>query len=220
MAETNDDDIPDACINAIIDRYPDMEPNGISRKFKDGLEKIGKTIEEISMWRYCGGNDDGHELYFKMLFGERFMPQSENCVCETKIKTCCYITPDKTDRHADILVLGSCCIKRFIPKDNRGKRCQRCNNPHRNNMIDMCSSCIKDDIKREKEREREYNRIKKQTDCEKCIKVIMEGKYKRCYECNMKKKGIVLEETCKKCVIAKTRGYRKCYDCNMNSYKS
>jgi hypothetical protein len=43
------------------------------------------------------------------------------------------------------VVLGNCCIKRFIPKDLASKTCSVCKKPHRNRRVDKCNGC-RDDL--------------------------------------------------------------------------
>ena len=63
-----------------------------------------------------------------------FPEHQERCVCGHKIKENCYITKDDS-----LLVLGNCCIKKFLP--NSGRTCENCDKPHRNRKVNRCNSC-------------------------------------------------------------------------------
>jgi len=113
-----------------------MEENKISDKFKKGLIEYGLSFEEIKEWKYCGGNKGRHANYFKIAVpNEQFPPKENKCVCGHDIIENCYITKDN-----EILVLGNCCIKRFIPKS--GRTCEICGNSHRNRKHNICNNCL------------------------------------------------------------------------------
>ena len=40
----------------------------------------------------------------------------------------------------EIIVLGNCCIKKFIPSS--GRTCEECDEPHRNRKHNICNSCL------------------------------------------------------------------------------
>lgn len=115
----------------------------ISEKFIKGLKEYKLTLEMIKPWKYCGGNRDSKLKYYTLVFPGRPLPISKDiCVCGHKIVENCYITDDikNGDR---ILILGNCCIKRFIPNSKRS--CEVCNKPHRNRIVNRivnrCNDC-------------------------------------------------------------------------------
>lgn len=130
----------------------------LTEKFIKGLDDFGLTIDEIkNNWKYCGGNKGRHLNYFKLCCKNEEIPEIVNkCVCGHDIQENCYITND-----ISILILGNCCIKKFIPKSSR--TCETCNKPHKNRKINKCNDCRR-------------NR------CEICRKEC-DYKYKRCYGC-------------------------------------
>jgi hypothetical protein len=137
----------------------------LTAKFIKGLQNYNLTYDEIQSngWKYCGGRDDRHLKYFKLVFKERPLPIKQNkCVCGHHIEENCYIT-DGTQ----ILVLGNCCIKKFIP--NSSRTCEKCGEPHKNRLVNRCHNC----------------RI---GICDNCGKICDET-YKKCYNCTFNKKS-------------------------------
>ena len=108
----------------------------ISLQFSKGVEELGMTLDEIKTYKYCGGNCKQHKNYFKMCFPNDALPEHQDyCVCNHKIKENCYIY--KGD---EIIVLGNCCIKKFIPSS--GRTCEECGGSHRNRKHNICNSCL------------------------------------------------------------------------------
>src|SRR5438552_11143954 len=90
------------------------------------LVKYGMTIDDLILqgYKYCGGNYDGRLKYFKLVFpGERLPEKFDECVCTESIVRNCYIC-DKDNQN--LLIIGSCCIKQFLPKERSGKTCEIC----------------------------------------------------------------------------------------------
>lgn len=105
-------------------------------RFKDGIRRIGYDPQDvINNWRYFGGDYDSHLKYYIMVSNNETLPQKEHtCVCGQKIKRNCYLEKD-----SDIIVLGSCCIKRFINKSSR--TCSVCGANHKNRKHNFCNLC-------------------------------------------------------------------------------
>lgn len=111
----------------------------LTNKFIKGLETHGLTYEEIKNgnWKYCGGSNGRHLNYFNLTCKKKDLPDKvNNCICGHSITENCYITNGK-----QILVLGNCCIKKFIPKSSR--TCVECGEPHKNRVVDKCNKCRK-----------------------------------------------------------------------------
>lgn len=132
----------------------------LTDKFIKGLEEYNLSFYEIQKWKYCGGNLSPRNKYFRMCCPDEPLPDYEDrCVCGHRIVENCYITDGE-----QILVLGNCCVKRFIPKC--GKTCEKCEQPHKNRKVNRCNDC----------------RIGICDNCNKeCNKT-----YKICYKCFMK----------------------------------
>jgi hypothetical protein len=110
----------------------------LTEKFIKGLQDYNLSLNDIKGWKYVGGNKGRHLNYFKLIFGENSIDEmpivEEYCVCGHKIKENCYIS--KGDQ---LLVLGNCCIKKFIPKSSR--TCELCEHPHKNRKVNRCNDC-------------------------------------------------------------------------------
>ena len=117
-------------------KIPSIE---LTQQFIKGLHNYGLTYELIkkSNWKYCGGNNGRHLRYFRLSCPHDDLPEHANdCVCGHKIVENCYITDGE-----QILILGNCCIKKFITKHSR--TCEKCGQPHKNRVVNRCNTCRK-----------------------------------------------------------------------------
>jgi hypothetical protein len=105
--------------------YPD--------RFRSGLIKKGINPEDLKNWKYAGGDHGPHRKY-AILCRVPFVVHSSFCLCGHEIVKNCYIT-----NGARFVVIGSCCIKRFISKNTR--TCEKCGNSHRNRSDNRCHEC-------------------------------------------------------------------------------
>lgn len=131
----------------------------LSDRFIEGLKKYNITYNEIlnSEWKYVGGDSKEHLRYFKLCCKGCKIPEHEDyCICGHAIKNNCYIKKGE-----QILILGNCCIKKFVPKSSR--TCETCNNTHKNRTINKCNDCRKGV-------------------CEICG-INVKEKYKKCFTC-------------------------------------
>lgn len=131
----------------------------LTEKFILGLKKYNLSLEDIQKtnWKYCGGDRGRHLNYYKLMFKDKSKPNHANkCVCGHEIKENCYITNGE-----QTLVLGNCCIKKFIIKNTR--TCEMCDKPHKNRKVNRCNDC-------------------RAGICDDCGKQCNE-KYKKCYSC-------------------------------------
>lgn len=131
----------------------------LTERFIEGLKKYNLTLKDIqeSNWRYCGGNKGRHLNYFRLKNPECALPEyKDHCVCGHEIVENCFITDGN-----QILVLGNCCIKKFVPKNAR--TCEICGRRHRNRIVDRCNEC-------------------RRGLCDKCSGPC-NPKYKTCYTC-------------------------------------
>lgn len=130
-----------------------------SVKFIKGLKKYNITKKQIDDgdWKYCGGDSGRHLKYFKLCKKDTELPEHvDKCICDHHISENCFITNGER-----IIVLGNCCIKRFVPKS--GRTCSECGEPHKNRVVNRCNEC----------------RISR---CDLCG-VNIDIKYKKCYRC-------------------------------------
>lgn len=111
----------------------------IHQRFANGLRQHNLTYDEVvNNWKYCGGTDGRHLNYFNLCCKDKEMPDhNPRCICGQKITENCFITDDKT-----ILVVGNCCIKRFMSKS--GRTCEQCGKPHKNRKVNLCNGCRTD----------------------------------------------------------------------------
>jgi hypothetical protein len=138
----------------------------LTERFIKGLREFNLTLKEITEnnWYYCGGDKNQHLNYFKLSCPEDDLPPFDNkCVCGHHITTNCYITNGE-----DLLILGSCCIKKFVPKSSR--TCEKCGTSHKNRKVNKCNDC--------------------RSTCEKCG---ASHKNKKVNECNDCRQGICVD---------------------------
>lgn len=109
-------------------------------QFINGLKEYNLTTDDMIGWYYCGGRngrDPRHLNYFKMKCPNDDLPDlTDRCICYHKIKENCYITNGD-----EILILGNCCIKKFLPEENSGRTCEICKKPHKNRKNNRCNDC-------------------------------------------------------------------------------
>ena len=135
----------------------------LTEKFIKGLEKYNLTREDIDKqnFKYCGGNKGSHLNYFESFFKKRLKwspANTDHCICGHRISENCYIINNSEEI---LLILGNCCIKKFVPKSTR--TCEKCECPHKNRVVNRCNKC----------------RI---GICDKCNKKC-KRKYKLCWNC-------------------------------------
>jgi hypothetical protein len=117
-------------------------------KFNNGLlgfvetmarsrKKYNLTYDDVKTWKYIGGNQGNDLKYFKTIHKNKSIPEFTNkCLCEHIIKKNCYISNNDL-----ILIVGSCCIKRFIDKGLK-RLCLTCEKPYKGTYR-CCSDCRK-----------------------------------------------------------------------------
>jgi hypothetical protein len=146
----------------------------LSNAFINGLkEKYNMSYDDVKTWIFCGGCANtqcekppeefiGYENYFKLCFPDSVFPIIENkCVCDATLLHNCYIRKDVNAPVSDILIIGSCCIKKFIDA-GKVRKCEKCNADHRNRKYNLCNNCKSEKIQMEKERKKEiakYNKL-------------------------------------------------------------
>jgi hypothetical protein len=116
--------------------------------------------------RYFGGDDptdpekdyeytDAHEEYFQKLCDENDIHHNVRdhyrpnhtyfCVCGMPIVQNCYVVfrGDEFSNSKPKLVLGNCCVERYIKVENRQKECFLCKKIHENRQSSYCEDCRK-----------------------------------------------------------------------------
>lgn len=110
--------------------------------------KLNVTETEIvENYVYCGSDSDTD--YFNLFFDMNPPIQPDHkseCICEHKIQNNCYIT-DKRNKRNSIIVVGNCCMKRFLPYS--GRTCSVCSSAHKNRKDNYCNDCRNNLLTRE-----------------------------------------------------------------------
>jgi len=119
-----------------------MSDRQISQKFLNGLAlKAGLEFDDIKDWIYCGGNNLQHYNYFKLCYPEATLPPySEDCICRTKIMNNCYIRENINSPIESVLIVGSCCVEKFLP-NGFTRYCQDCGLSHKRRKYNICFDC-------------------------------------------------------------------------------
>jgi hypothetical protein len=150
----------------------------LSKAFINGLmAKHNMTYNDVKTWIFCGGHANpecenhpdeftAYENYFRLCFPNKEFPEIKNkCVCDATLLHNCYIRKDTTSTVDDILVIGSCCIKKFIDA-GKVRKCEKCNSDHRNRKYNLCNTCkveqmqIDKDIEKARKKEiAKYNKV-------------------------------------------------------------
>lgn len=157
------------------------------KKFLNGLKKkYDLTMDDIIKqdYKYAGGSPDEknprhYNYWMKIKLQKPYLnfPMREvRCVCDHTIHNNCFIM----NKYDNIIVLGNCCIKRFI--SNSGRTCGKCGSPHKNRKFNLCNRC-------------------KQYACQKCGNDKEEEYYKCCNKCYYNKEESEIEEEDEKQVI-------------------
>jgi len=174
----------------------------LHEKFLRGLEERRITIEEFNKYKYAGGNRGSHKKYFKICgLLDKEPPSFRFCICNHPIEEQCYLANEEKKA----LVIGNCCIKKFVPKENRERRCTKCNEKHRNIKDNYCKKC------RELCKNNGCNNLKKSKYTEQCIECIKKKEKVDSWKsyCD-KNKGIIRNciDCNKPCGL-----YKRCFSC-------
>ena len=113
-------------------------------KIKRGFKKIGINVEDIAdKYEYCGSTSNFGTQYWEHVCKDEKKPGYKNrCVCGTRIVNNAYIiNRNEVDEAKRILVLGTCCIKRFTRLDR--KYCIICGENNPSNSFNVCRKCRK-----------------------------------------------------------------------------
>lgn len=113
----------------------------LSKRFIEGLKEYNLSKEDVENFIYIGGDEDDYRkhLHFNGYDPLDMPKKKDQCLCGHDIKINCYI---KSKEGSLILVLGSCCVKRFI-KSGLKKTCEKCGNNHKNRKYNICNECKK-----------------------------------------------------------------------------
>lgn len=156
------------------------------------LEKHNITREELNhgIYHYAGGDRDRHLNYYKLITCEKSkLPKHESeCVCGVEIVHNCYISKD----NKIFIVVGSCCITRFLPKNSSGRTCDTCKIPHRNRIVNKCNNC--------------------RTKCRNCCNKVKKDSNDLCIGCTPPPIYV-----CNDCGLVLKTDYKRCYGCHVTN---
>jgi len=142
-------------------------PEKYIKRISKNLDKYNITLEDFMLkFKYCGGDEGRHLNYYNLCYpGVKLQDHKDECICGHEIERNRYITDNNK-----IIVLGNCCIKRFVVSNTR--TCDGCNKPHKNRKVNRCNDC----------------RIGICDNCgNKC-----RPQYKTCYKCYKKVENIII----------------------------
>lgn len=180
-------------------------------RFTCGLRHFNVSRAEIERgdWVYSGGSDGRHFRYWKLRTkGEDPPPPTNHCVCGHFIKENCYIENASDPSDIKLLILGNCCIKRFLPKQVSGRTCGSCRAPHRNRKDNFCNECRTLRKNAHRAAREALALVRRCASCENPVQKRRDGQYfKRCYPCSR-------DHVCPQCrKIWVSADFIKCYAC-------
>lgn len=102
--------------------------------------RLLRIIPNADDWEWVGGDHGSFLRRWKLMKGDDVQPAHEHyCLCGQSIIYNCYIRSKRLGR---IEVIGSCCVKLFMPNpEDRKKKCAVCRVPHNNLKTDLCNDC-------------------------------------------------------------------------------
>lgn len=111
-------------------------------KLRYGLSKEDLETQEFT---YRGGDYGRHYNYFKLCYRKelkdnpnwQLAPHTDKCICDHDIVKNCYLV----NKDGDVLVLGNCCIKRYMPENRKCRTCEKCGKSHLNRKVNRCNDC-------------------------------------------------------------------------------
>ena len=106
-------------------------------RFNKGLSDLANS-DDYDDYIYIGNDKygSGKDMYRDYFPNETNLPKGE-CVCGHTLKHHYYIM----NRHnKEVLIVGSGCVKKFLPIENRKPHCAKCEETH-NGKRGLCSEC-------------------------------------------------------------------------------
>ena len=165
----------------------------LSQAFINCFKSLGYDYNKIYEWSYAGGNYESLENYFLVLhnsIGFQRPKHKHKCICGNPIEKQAYIR-----KNLEGLVIGSCCIKKFIPT-GMSRTCEKCKRIHQNRKDNLCNSC--------------RNCVKK---CIQCKEILTNDKFKMCFTCNSK----IKKHHCLNCKQLCNEKYLFCWKCKASN---
>jgi hypothetical protein len=147
-------------------------------------DRIKINIENLYLKKSIKQNYSYNEFCndFKPCETSLDIPLEDKCICDHKIKhnyTYMHI------KNNDVLILGSCCIKKFSTMYKNKRTCIDCNITIRKNVHNYCVECrLYRKIQLEKQKAKEA--YIESCRCYSCGYLKKDNKYKYCYLCYKK----------------------------------
>jgi len=117
--------------------YPEKLKNNLKEKYDLDLVHL--------QWYYYRGGDTGSHKNYKTITCQdlSIIPFEDFCVCGHKIKEQCYMKKENDDLSfaPDYIVMGNCCIKKYMK--NGYRTCEKCKKQHKNRKNNLCNECRK-----------------------------------------------------------------------------
>jgi len=116
------------------------ERSGFMTRVRTQLAVNGLTVESLDEYKYAGGCARSHLRYYELTRPNEPQPERvDHCeICAHFIVENCYL--EHKERGEIELVVGNCCIKRFV--HDSGRTCSTCGATHRNQTVNLCKPCI------------------------------------------------------------------------------
>lgn len=109
-----------------------------TRCFHESLRELSVNNDDnyIDEWVYAGGDTGRHLNYFNIRYcGKIDIPMSSSrCICSHPIVENCYIENILDNK---LVVVGNCCIKKFLKNNNKNRTCGICRTSHKNRKDNM-----------------------------------------------------------------------------------
>jgi hypothetical protein len=134
----------------LVTYYPEDEGSSIKKLMDRVVENsVSKLFNEAKLEWYATNQDK----YALQIYNE---DDTVQCICRKKIKKLFFIDNDETKTS---LILGSCCIKKFLPETMKCKECGEqlkdiCKRLTEKNFI--CPACTRYLVKIDNERKKKY----------------------------------------------------------------
>lgn len=115
-----------------------------AEQFEEALCELSGTSrfrKAKEMWVYAGGDGGSHKNYWKLVKHDHNLTRpayTSYCICSHEIARNCFLMNKHTK---DVIVVGNCCIKRFMPREASGRTCTICSKPHKNRKNNYCNDC-------------------------------------------------------------------------------
>jgi hypothetical protein len=119
-------------------------------EFYKNLVQITNDKDLNNYYRGGGASTINDQRYYNAKYPHILAPPHEDhCLCSTYIKNQCFLYHKPSSQ---LIVVGRCCYKRFIPEENQKRYCETCAVQLKGNVEKLiCNSCEKANKQRKHE---------------------------------------------------------------------